>query len=247
MLTNKEVPRVSALIFAGGTGSRMKTSTLPKQFLELHGKPIIIYTLEHFDHHPEVDDIVVVCVEGWIDYLRTLLKKFQIQKVVKIVGGGETGQASIFNGLSALSEIRKSDSDIVLIHDGVRPLINGEIITQNIAAIRKNGNAITVKPVIETVVQVDDNGEIINVIERDSCQTAVAPQGFFLKDILDVHQRARNEGLCHFIDSATLMRHYGVKLNTVMGNIENIKITTPSDFYIFRAISELRENAQILG
>lgn len=247
MLIATEKSKISALIFAGGTGSRMKTSTLPKQFLELHGKPIIIYTLEHFDNHPEVDDIVVVCVDGWVEYLDTLLKKFQIKKVVKIVCGGDSGQESIFNGLAALSEISTSEQDIVLIHDGVRPLINSEIITQNIDGVRKNGNAITVKPVIETVIQVNDDGEITNVIERDSCQTAVAPQGFLLKDIWGTHLQAKKDKLTHFIDSATMMRHYGFKLNTVMGNIENIKITTPSDFYIFRALSELKENAQILG
>ena len=95
----------SALIFAGGTGSRMNTKTKPKQFLELHGKPIIIHTLEHFERHSDIDDIVVVCLEDWIDYLKELLIKFKIKKVVKVVSGGATGQMSIFNGLKALMEL----------------------------------------------------------------------------------------------------------------------------------------------
>lgn len=238
---------INAVIFAGGTGSRMKSSTKPKQFLELHGKPIIIYTLEHFEAHTQIDNIVVVCIEEWIDYLQELLEKFHIKKVSKIVPGGKTGQMSIFNGLNVLNDLKKSDEDIVLIHDGVRPLINEITISNNIDCIKQNGNAITVKPVIETVIQVNDKNSIENVIDRDSCQTAVAPQGFYLKDIYQAHLNAQKENLFEFTDSATLMRHYGKALYTVMGGSENIKITTPSDFYIFRAISELRENAQILG
>ena len=237
---------VSAVIFAGGTGSRMKSTTKPKQFLELHGKPIIIHTLEHFENHPLIDAIVVVCIEEWIDYLNKLLVKFQINKVIKVVPGGKTGQMSIYNGLNVIhqSEFR---NDIVLIHDGVRPLINAETITNNIECVRKNGSAITVKPVIETVIQVDDEHNIVDVVERSNCQTAVAPQGFFFNDIYEAHLKAQSEEMFDFTDSATLMRYYGFKLNTVMGGSENIKITTPSDFYIFRAIFELRENAQILG
>ena len=237
---------VSAVIFAGGTGSRMKNTTKPTQFLELHGKPIIIHTLEHFENHTLIDAIVVVCIEEWIDYLNKLLVKFQINKVIKVVPGGKTGQMSIYNGLNVIhqSEFR---NDIVLIHDGVRPLINAETITNNIECVRKNGSAITVKPVIETVIQVDDEHNIVDVVERSNCQTAVAPQGFFFNDIYEAHLKAQSEEMFDFTDSATLMRYYGFKLNTVMGGSENIKITTPSDFYIFRAIYELRENAQILG
>nr|QCO71593.1 2-C-methyl-D-erythritol 4-phosphate [Streptococcus suis] len=237
---------ISALIFAGGSGSRMKTTTKPKQFLELHGKPIIIHTIEHFENHPLVDQIVIVCIEGWIEYLETLLSKFQIKKVVKVVPGGTTGQMSIFNGLEALSGNIEND-DIVLIHDGVRPLIDAEIITNNIECVRNNRTAITVKPVIETVIQVNEDNAITNVVDRDSCQTAVAPQSFYLTDIYSLHLKAQEDGLINMTDSATLVRHYGLDLFTVMGGPENIKITTPSDFYIFRAIYDSRENAQIFG
>lgn len=238
---------ISVVIFAGGTGSRMKTSTKPKQFLELHGKPIIIHTLEHFEQHPDIDHIVVVCLSEWIDYLEKLLIKFQINKVVEVVNGGFTGQMSIFNGLQALKGYSSSESDIVLIHDGVRPLIDHFTISNNIECVKTNGTAITVKPVIETVIQVDEQNNITDVVDRSSCQTAVAPQGFYLNEIYQNHLKAQEDGLFDFTDSATLMRHYGTRLSTVMGEPENIKITTPSDFYIFRAIYELRENSQILG
>ena len=238
---------VSALIFAGGTGKRMNTKTLPKQFLELHGKPIIIHTIEHFESHPEIKDIVVVCVDDWLDYCKDLLAKFNIKKVSQVVPGGETGQMSIFNGLEALREKYQGNDDYVLIHDGVRPLIDEEIISKNIESVKKYGTAITVKPVIETVVQVDEEDIINNVIERSTCQTAVAPQSFLLSEIYSLHMRAQAEKLFDMTDSATLASYYGLSLHTVMGGSENIKITTPSDFYIFRAIYEARENAQIFG
>ena len=238
---------VSALIFAGGTGKRMNTKTLPKQFSELHGKPIIIHTIEHFESHPEIKDIVVVCVDDWLDYCRDLLARFNIKKVSQVVPGGETGQMSIFNGLEALREKYQGNDDYVLIHDGVRPLIDEEIISKNIESVKKYGTAITVKPVIETVVQVDEEDIINNVIERSTCQTAVAPQSFVLSEIYSLHMRAQAEKLFDMTDSATLARYYGLSLHTVMGGSENIKITTPSDFYIFRAIYEARENAQIFG
>lgn len=238
---------VSALIFAGGTGKRMNTKTLPKQFLELHGKPIIIHTIEHFESHPKIKDIVVVCVDDWLDYCKDLLAKFNIKKVSQVVPGGETGQMSIFNGLEALQEKYQGNDDYVLIHDGVRPLIDEEIISKNIESVKKYGTAITVKPVIETVVQVDEEDIINNVIERSTCQTAVAPQSFLLSEIYSLHMRAQAEKLFDMTDSATLARYFGLPLHTVMGGSENIKITTPSDFYIFRAIYEARENAQIFG
>ena len=225
----------------------MNTKTLPKQFLELHGKPIIIHTIEHFESHPEIKDIVVVCVDDWLDYCKDLLAKFNIKKVSQIVPGGETGQMSIFNGLEALREKYQGNDDYVLIHDGVRPLIDEEIISKNIESVKKYGTAITVKPVIETVVQVDEEDIINNVIERSTCQTAVAPQSFVLSEIYSLHMRAQAEKLFDMTDSATLARYYGLSLHTVMGGSENIKITTPSDFYIFRAIYEARENAQIFG
>ena len=238
---------VSALIFAGGTGKRMNTKTLPKQFLELHGKPIIIHTIEHFEAHSEIKDIVVVCVDDWLDYCKDLLAKFNIKKVSQVVPGGETGQMSIFNGLETLREKYQGNDDYVLIHDGVRPLIDEEIISKNIESVKKYGTAITVKPVIETVVQVDEEDIINNVIERSTCQTAVAPQSFVLSEIYSLHMRAQAEKLFDMTDSATLARYFGLPLHTVMGGSENIKITTPSDFYIFRAIYEARENAQIFG
>ena len=237
----------TALIFAGGTGRRMGAAGRPKQFLELHGKPIIIHTLEHFDRHPQIDAIAVVCIAGWIDYLRDQLDRFRIKKVRWIVPGGETSQDSTRAGLNAIAADCDPADTVVLIHDGVRPLITEKLISDNIAAVRQYGNAITAAPAIETIITVDENEEVERLIDRQTCRLARAPQSFYLGDILEMHRRSAADGYDGMIDSASLMIHYGVKLHLVEGPAENIKITTPSDFYIFKAITESRENMQILG
>ena len=236
-----------AVIFAGGTGQRMNTASKPKQFLELHGKPIIIYTLEYFQKHSQIDGIIVVCLSNWIDYCKDLLYKYHINKVLKVVPGGNSGQKSIFNGLEVAHQISNDKNSIVLIHDGVRPLINEALITNCITAVKESGSAITVSPAIETVLIKNADGNIGNILKRSDCEMAKAPQCFYLKDIYKCHLKAQKEGKTDFIDSASLMQYYGYKLNAVEGPMENIKITTPSDFYIFMAIMDARENLQILG
>ena len=240
-----------AVIFAGGSGKRMNTVSRPKQFLELNGKPVIIYTLELFDNHPDIDAICVVCIEPWIPFLKKQLKKFEITKVVEIVPGGNTGQESIYNGLRAAnrwnSSNRKNQEDaIVLIHDGVRPLITGQTITDNIETAQKEGNCITCIPATETFVVKQEDGSL-QIPSRAASLIARAPQSFKLKDILDAHEQARKENRHDFIDSCTMMSHYGHKMHTVIGPMENIKITTPTDFFIFRAMVQVHENQQIFG
>ena len=238
----------TALIFAGGSGTRMNSKSKPKQFLELNGKAIIIHTLEYFERCSEIDNIVVVCIEDWIDYLKELLKKNFITKVKWIVPGGSTGQESICNGLKAIyADCPDPKDSVVLIHDGVRPLISEQLIKDNIECVRKHGSSITVVPQNETVVSIDDTNMICGTTERSTARIARAPQSFILEDIMEAHRRAISEGKTNMIDSASLMMEYGHKLHVVEGPIENIKITTPSDFYIFRAIFEARENSQIFG
>lgn len=235
-----------AVIFAGGAGRRMHTKSRPKQFLEYQGKPIIIYTLELFDNHPLIDGIVVACVEGWIPFLEKMLKKFEITKVKKIVTGGASGQESIYKGLVAAKDISKGEDDIVLIHDGVRPLITEQTITDNIETVKKEGSCITCIPATETFVVTQSDGDI-EIPTRDKSLIARAPQSFFLEKILAVHEQARLEGRNDFIDSCSIMHYYGYKLGRVIGPIENIKITTPTDYFIFKAMVEVHENQQIFG
>lgn len=235
-----------AVIFAGGSGKRMHTKSRPKQFLEYQGKPIIIYTLELFDNHPMIDGIVVACVEEWIPFLEKMLKKFEINKVRKIVPGGTTGQDSIYMGLVAAKECSKGEDDIVLIHDGVRPLITEQTITDNIEKVREEGSCITCIPATETFVVTQEDGGL-EIPTRDNSLIARAPQSFYLKDILAAHEKAKAEGRNDFIDSCTMMHHYGYKLGRVIGPMENIKITTPTDYFIFKAMVEVHENQQIFG
>lgn len=237
---------IFAVIFAGGTGRRMHTSSRPKQFLEYQGKPIIIYTLELFDNHPMIDGIVVACVEGWIPFLEKMLKKFEISKVRKIVPGGESGQDSIYNGLVAAKEVASGEDDIVLIHDGVRPLITEQTITDNIEMVRKEGSCITCIPATETFIVTQPDGGL-EIPSRANSLIARAPQSFYLKDILAAHEQARSEGRHDFIDSCSMMHHFGHKLGKVIGPMENIKITTPTDYFVFKAMVEVHENQQIFG
>ena len=234
-----------AVIFAGGSGKRMNTVSKPKQFLELRGKPIIIYTLELFDSHPEIDGIVVDCLEGWIPFLNKQLRKFEINKVIEVVPGGETGQDSIFNGLDCAQRHFPGNS-IVLIHDGVRPLITARTISDNISMVKEAGSCITCIPATETFVVKQEEGKL-SIPTRANSLIARAPQSFYLKEIYAEHMRAREENRHDFIDSCTMMSHYGHQLSTIIGPMENIKITTPTDFFIFRAMVEVHENQQIFG
>lgn len=237
------------VIFAGGSGSRMHTKTKPKQFLELNGKPIIIYTIELFDNHPEIDGVVVVCLESWIGFLEKMLRKFEINKVVAVVPGGANGQESIYQGLCVAEKyaISKDDKDcVVLIHDGVRPLITEETISLNISTVREKGSCITIVPATETVIIQNEDGTI-DIPVRANTRMARAPQSFYLRDIITAHRRSIDENHKTFIDSCSMMNYYGHNLTTIEGPMENIKITTPSDFFIFRAMVKVRENQQIFG
>lgn len=236
-----------AVIFAGGVGKRMNSKVKPKQFITIQGKPIIIQTLEKFDNHQEIDAIVIACVSDWIDYLKKIIGQYHIGKVKKIVPGGRTGQLSIYEGLRAAKEVAGEEKSIVLIHDGVRPLINEKLISDNIASVKENGSAITCVKVNETVLEVKDNGKIANIPKRENSRLARAPQSFWLGEILKVHVMALNEGKTDFIDSCSMMKYYGQELYLVEGPSDNIKITTPEDFYIMRALLDAKENSQIYG
>ena len=234
-----------AIIFAGGVGLRMHSGTTPKQFLELHGKPILIYTLEHFQRSSFIDAIVLSSVESWIPHCKEIIKRYEINKMAAIVPGGKNGFYSIDNALEKAAEMFPLSS-IVLIHDGVRPIIDGSLIEENINAVKRYGSGITISKATETIVQTKLNS-VSNIINRNECLIAKAPQSFYLNDILDAHRKAKVEGKDDFIDSACLMNYYGYPLNIVEGSSDNIKITTPTDFFSFKAFLEAKENSEIFG
>lgn len=241
-----------AVIFAGGSGNRMKSNGIPKQFLEAYGKTIIIYTLEHFEKHPEIDAISIVCIKEYIGYLKQLIERAGMTKVRWILPGGKSPLESQYIGLKKIEEdCGKNEKHIVLLHDGVRPLIDSNCITKCLESVRQHGTAITVSPAIETIITVDENDIVQNTYRRKDCRLGRAPQCFYLDQIIDIHERAMSDGLRDdqtlFIDSATMMQYYGHPVHVVEGPASNIKITTPSDYYVFKALIDAKENSQIFG
>lgn len=234
-----------AVIFAGGVGSRMSGADRPKQFLELGGEAIICHVIDKFEETPCVDGIVVVCVEGWLDHLGRLLAKRDYRKVLASIPGDITGQGSIFNGLDYIDKSGLADENtVVLIHDGVRPLIDSRTILACAESARRNGPTATVAPVTETVVTVDGE-KVIGVTNRSKCRLARAPQGFNFYDLYRTHIRALKEDRHDFIDSISMMSEYGHEIFIVDGPDENIKITTPRDFLTFKGFVDLKEYEQI--
>lgn len=237
-----------AIVFAGGVGRRMQNGSLPKQFLELNGKPIIIHTLDKFEQSPLIDAIVVVCVSGWETYLQKKVDFFGLKKVVAILTGGKTAEASQFVGLDYVkANLAVDKSTIVLLHDGVRPLIDQELIKNNILCVKKYGSAITVVPAIETVGLSEKPGTLARFVDRSKCVLARAPQSYLFNNIFSARLKASADQKNNFIDSATMMQYYGYSLHTVEGSPSNIKITTPTDFFVFKALVDAQETQQIFG
>ena len=236
-----------AVVFAGGVGLRMRSKDLPKQFLLIHGEPIIVRTVRHFQEHPLVDAVIVVSGAEWLDRCRELLGQYGMSKVSAVVTGGATGQESIFHGLLAAEEVAQGERSVVLIHDGVRPLIDAQIITDNIESVHANGSAITCARAKETVFVEGVDGLVESIPERDVIRVARAPQSFWLDEILAAHRDANAAGRRDYIDSASMMLDRGCVLTPVEGPDQNIKVTTPGDFFSLQAILDARENEQIYG
>lgn len=239
--------KVIAIIFAGGSGVRMGAGK-PKQFLEVNGKPIIIHTLDVFENHSEIDEIYVACKEDFIGKLHKMLNRFDITKVKDIVPGGTTGMGSIYNALIAAKK-QNDDDAIVLIHDGVRPCINAALISEVIKKAQEKNAVATCTPLFETPI-ISKNGEFVEETPvRADCYTAQAPQAFHLGEILKAHDTIRldNPEYSGIIDNCTLMHHLGREVTIVKGPRTNIKVTTPEDLYIFKAMIEYRETRDAFG
>lgn len=224
-----------ALIIAGGVGSRMHQD-IPKQFINVHDKPVIIYTLEAFQKHPNVDAIEVVCLDGWHDIVRAYAKQFGISKLENIVSGGETGLQSIRNGLYDIAKRYHEDDDIVLIHDAIRPMVSQDIISDNIRVCREYGNAITVIPCTAVMLKTTDGVTSDNQVPRDNLKITQTPQTFFLNEIIGVHKEAIEKGINDSIASCSLYVELGRKLYLSVGSEKNIKLTTSEDMEIFSAL-----------
>jgi 2-C-methyl-D-erythritol 4-phosphate cytidylyltransferase len=234
-----------AAIFAGGIGSRMSSANLPKQFLEIHGTPLIVHTIQHFQDHPDIDHVVVSILPAWRARFESLVHRFELSKVKWIVDGGATGQESRHSALRAIADDCPPDT-VVLMHDGVRPLIDADVISENIRTVRTLGPAITSTKFNETIVTSTET-LVDDVIPREHLYVAQAPQSLRLDTALDIYGRALAEGEHDSIDTCSLLRRYGNTLYRVDGPRTNIKITTVEDYYMCRAFFDLRERSQIGG
>ncbi|MCD8022435.1 MAG: 2-C-methyl-D-erythritol 4-phosphate cytidylyltransferase [Lachnospiraceae bacterium] len=223
-----------ALLIAGGSGARMHQS-IPKQFINVNDRPVIIYTMEAFQRHPDIQAIEVVCLDGWHEILRAYAEQFHITKLVKIVSGGETGQASIRNGVFDLMQRYKED-DLVLIHDAIRPMVSQDIISDNIAKCRKYGSAVTVIPCMEEMLYSENAQSSRQPIPRDPLLRTQTPQTFPLGMLYRLHQEAIEKGITNSIATCTLMAELGYEVYFATGSEKNIKITTVDDLDIFKAL-----------
>lgn len=223
-----------ALIIAGGSGQRMHQD-VPKQFLTVNNKPVIVYTMEAFQNNPEIDVISVVCLDGWDNVLQAYAKQFNITKLKHIFPGGKNGQSSIRSGVFELRKIY-DDDDLVLVHDAIRPMVSQEIITDCIIKTKKYGNAIASIPTLEAVLETSDG--IVSQISRprNLLKRTQTPQGFSLKNIYDMHVEALDKGITDSVASCTLAVELGKKVYISLGSEKNIKLTTPEDLDIFRAL-----------
>lgn len=222
------------LLIAGGAGNRMGQN-IPKQFLTVNEKPVIVYTLEVFQKHPEIDAIAVVCISGWEPVLQAYANQFNITKLQYIVPGGKNGQDSIRNGVYELKKHYKPE-DIVLIHDAIRPMVSAEIISDCIRVTNEKGNAITVIPCAEAIMQTEDGRKSTGSYPRDRLKRTQTPQGFHIGEICELHKKALEAGISNSVASCTLMIEMGKQVYFSMGSEKNIKLTTVEDIDIFKAL-----------
>lgn len=231
-----------AIILAGGVGARMHQE-IPKQFINVNDKPLIIYTLEAFQKHPEIDGILVVCVEGWHDILKAYAKQYQITKLKWVVNGGHTGQESIRNGVYALEEICKTD-DVIVIHDGIRPLVDEYVLSDVIVKCRLYGNAVTSLPYNEQIFIKKDDKKTEEYIPRETVRRVSTPQAYRYQKLLWAYQKAfaEEKGICGSAYTNTMMVDLGETLYFAVGSDKNIKITTQEDLELFRALLHIKYN-----
>ena len=229
--------RTHAVIIAAGSGSRMGQD-IPKQFLNVHDKPVLLYTLEGFQRHPDIDEITLVCLEGWQSVVDAYAHQFNISKLVRVVPGGASGQESIRNGVFALEGVAAPD-DLVVIHDGIRPLVDDHVLSDVVRVAREKGNAVTSLPYNEQifVVSEDDSSTTRRYIPRETLRRVSTPQAYRFGELDAAYHEAFERGVgiggSHYTN--TMMVELGHTLNFADGSDRNIKLTTRDDLEMFKA------------
>ncbi len=234
---------VIALLTAAGIGSRMGQD-IPKQFIHVDNKPLIVYTLEAFQNHPGIDAIVCVTLPNWIDVVKAYAMQFNIKKLRWIVPGGATGQESIKNGLMAVRNSLGEDDITIMIHDGNRGLVSGEIISNSLAVYREHGSAVTVIPCVEAVFFSEDGGlSSDKSIPREQLYRTQTPHTYDLKKLLWAHEEAAKKKIENSTATCTLMQALGEKIYFSKGSEENLKITTTEDLKLFNVLLHTRKES----
>ena len=232
-----------ALLTAAGSGTRMNQD-IPKQFIHVDDKPVSTYTLEAFQNQPGIYAIIVVTIESWSAVLWAYAKQFNITKLKWVVPGGESGQESIFNGLKKLKE-ELSEEDVVMIHDGNRPLVSSEIISDSLATFSRYGNAVAVIPCTEVVFETDNGFSSCVSTERERLRRTQTPHTYTLGDLYGAHLEAQKRGITNTAASCMLMKELGRMSYFSKGSEENLKITTLDDLKIFKALLYMTQDSWI--
>jgi len=227
---------VIALVIAGGLGKRMQLD-IPKQFVSVHDKPVIIYTLEGFQNFDKIDEIHAVCLDGWENVLMAYARQYGITKLKSVIVGGDTVQDSIFNGIMSLKSIC-SNQDIIVIHDGIRPIVENYVLDDVIEVCGKYGNAVSSMPYNEQIFKTSDGITTSSYIKREEVRRVSTPQAYRYEKLLWAYTKAKEENIGFHNSSYTntLMTDLGETLYLSKGSDKNIKITTQDDIYTFKAL-----------
>lgn len=227
------------ILLAGGIGKRMGAE-IPKQFIEVEGKPIIVYTIEHFQRNPQIEKIVVVCVSDWIDHLKELIKKYCLTKVEWITEGGNTGHDSIRNGVFFLRD-RIEPDDYIIVHDAVRPVLPQKAIDEVLRVAHEHGNASSSIACHPPIVYTDDFKSGITDVDREHVMLTASPQAYKYSLALKCYELAEHENKHNFTFTSSLLIHFGERVYFAKGTTSNIKITQKEDIALFEALLKVPE------
>lgn len=227
-----------ALILAAGNGTRMGNNTIPKQFLEIYNKPIVVHTIEQFEMHFDIDEIVVVTKKEYIDKIKIWIRQYDLSKVHHVIEGGDSRQISVYNGLKCIEEFANKD-DIVLIHDSARPLVNHRIITDNINGAKAYGAVDTVIPSSDTIIHSKDGVVIDDVPLRKELFLGQTPQSFKVDLIVAAHEYANKNNITEASDDCQLIRRNNGTIHLIQGDRLNFKITTFDDLMMLKALLKI--------
>lgn len=231
-----------AFLLAGGIDSRFQMN-VPKQFVSVFNRPVIVYTMERFQNHPEIDEIVVACLDGWQEMVRAYAKQFNIGKLKEIIVGGKDGQETSLKGTQALKE-RCAPEDIVILHDAIRPMVSDEIISDSIHICKQHGNGIAAVCSMDAIMTSADGKTGKESISRYEIMKIQTPQAYRFGLLEEVHQKAREKGIRGQWETSSIMAGIGEKIYFSKGSDMNIKINTVEDVTMFKALYQMKKGEE---